>query len=106
MAVSLLTAMATVEQETAEVGRRTAVAIFLEGCITTASGAIACGIVTDTYLAAFFDCPATLSGPEDCQSCDVVSLVGDILRYVRESIVSCLFCFLNLPLFFVADTSG
>jgi hypothetical protein len=48
-----------------------------DGCVTTDSGDIACGIITDSYLAVFVDCPASLSGPEDCELCDVISLIGD-----------------------------
>jgi hypothetical protein len=48
-----------------------------DGCVTTDSGDIACGIGTDSYVAVFVDCPASLSGPEDCGLCNVISLIGD-----------------------------
>jgi hypothetical protein len=60
-----------------------------DGCVTTDSGDIACGIITDSYLAVFVDCPASLSGPEDCELCDVISLIGDTTPGTFEKVRKC-----------------
>ena len=44
------------------------------GCTQTDSG-VACGIVTDTYFAFFFNCPAAPTAATDCADCEVFSLL-------------------------------